>query len=347
MRRRPGTLLCQIPILDDSHRWFYSSAMLDARGIRASEKVLGGRVTASGSADKVLPPGRTYDSIAPQLASGARKTRSAGRLRPLRPAGCCRRLDAAGLLPEGWSPEPTVDSESQDCLILVDRLGLGDRSSQGTALDGVLMPSKSPRCPICSHPSEFELRAPDHHYGNEGTWDVFRCGTCRHLFQDPMPTEEALARLYPEAYYAHQSPNTNFEPRGFRHRGVWLTMHYLKAFRSYDHLPVHKLPLLARFAKSLRFKPLHFGAPPYRHRGTLLDYGSGSGDAVAFMKYLGWEAEGIELSPAAVAAGRNAGLAIHHGSVGALEDRPARYDYIMSSHCVEHVPDVVRDPGFA
>jgi SAM-dependent methyltransferase len=73
-----------------------------------------------------------------------------------------------------------------------------------------------------------------------------------------------------------------------------------------------------------------------------LDYGSGTGNAVAFAQYIGWTAEGIEINASAAKAGREAGINVDHGSIETLENRPGRYNYIMSSHCVEHVPDVWR-----
>ena len=73
-----------------------------------------------------------------------------------------------------------------------------------------------------------------------------------------------------------------------------------------------------------------------------MDFGSGSGQAVAFARYLGWKAEGLEINPRAVEAGISAGVSVDHGSIDALENRPCRYEYIMSSHCVEHVPEVQR-----
>src|SRR5262249_40966691 len=53
-------------------------------------------------------------------------------------------------------------------------------------------------------------------------------------------------------------------------------------------------------------------------------------------------AEGIEVNAKAVEAGRSAGVQVDHGSIDALENRPCRYEYIMSSHCVEHVSEVRR-----
>ena len=60
------------------------------------------------------------------------------------------------------------------------------------------------------------------------------------------------------------------------------------------------------------------------------------------MRYLGWNAEGIDLSEVAVAAGQRAGLKITVGSMEVLEFRPQAFDRIIASHAVEHVPDVER-----
>jgi 2-polyprenyl-3-methyl-5-hydroxy-6-metoxy-1,4-benzoquinol methylase len=60
------------------------------------------------------------------------------------------------------------------------------------------------------------------------------------------------------------------------------------------------------------------------------------------MQYMGWSAEGIDLSASAVAAGRRAGLKITAGSMDVLESRPQAFDRIIASHAVEHVPDVER-----
>jgi SAM-dependent methyltransferase len=197
-----------------------------------------------------------------------------------------------------------------------------------------------PHCPICSQGAEFWCQAPDRHYGNPGVWDVYRCPHCRHMFQYPLPKEEDLLQYYPASYYAHQLPVVDFTPHGLRHRGIWLKLHYLKYFRGYQHLPVSANPILARLGLSLEYRPLHFDAPVFQSGGMLLDYGSGSGNAVAFAQYIGWTAEGIEIDPKAAKAGRDAGINIYHGSVETLEGHINKYNYIMSSHCVEHVADV-------
>lgn len=197
-------------------------------------------------------------------------------------------------------------------------------------------------CPICSSDSVLRCMAQDHHYGNIGEWKLYKCTHCNHMFQYPFPTEEELSGFYPESYYAHQRPHTDLTPRGLRHRRAWLKLHYLKYCRGYEHLPVWKNPVLAFIGSFLDVRPLSIGAPRFVPDGLLLDYGSGSGDSVAFMQFTGWRAEGIELNAKAAQVGKESGLTVFHGSIERLEVFRSRYDYILSSHCVEHVVDVAR-----
>ena len=129
---------------------------------------------------------------------------------------------------------------------------------------------------------------------------------------------------------------------GLPHRGAWLMAHYARLCRGYRHLRLFPNPLLAFLGWGFVCKRRDLLIPRYIASGTACDYGCGSCGRVAFLRYCGWHAEGIDFSEAAATAGRKAGLAITHGSIATLEDRPAAYDFIHYSHCVEHVPDVQR-----
>ncbi len=56
---------------------------------------------------------------------------------------------------------------------------------------------------------------------------------------------------------------------------------------------------------------------------------------------LGWQAEGVELDPAGVAAGRAAGLEIAQGSAEDLEGEP-RFAAVTINHVLEHLHDPER-----
>jgi SAM-dependent methyltransferase len=198
-----------------------------------------------------------------------------------------------------------------------------------------------PACPICGGDSTFWVKASDHHYGIQGAWTAFRCTRCGHGFMVPMPDEAELSRYYSDDYYSYQPPRTDFTPSGLRHRRIWLLQHYLKYRRSYDHLSVQANPALAFFGW-LFSSPFLRSLPDFKSGAKLLDYGCGSGAAVAFYGFLGWESEGIEIDRRATETARRAGIPVQRGSVDTLEGRSVVYDHIATCHCVEHVRDVRR-----
>jgi SAM-dependent methyltransferase len=197
-------------------------------------------------------------------------------------------------------------------------------------------------CPVCGDRANIAIRAEDHHYGNQGTFNIHRCSGCGHMFRTPLPSGEQLASYYPEDYYSFQAPETELSPRGLRHRGIWLVVHYARLWRGYRHLRVVPNPLLASLGWLMVRKCQDLMVPRYVGGGTLCDFGSGSGSRAAVMQYLGWNASGIDISESAVAAGRSAGLKIVQGSTEVLESSPDTFDVILASHSVEHVPDAER-----
>jgi 2-polyprenyl-3-methyl-5-hydroxy-6-metoxy-1,4-benzoquinol methylase len=203
-------------------------------------------------------------------------------------------------------------------------------------------PELTGMCPVCGGSASLALTAEDYHYGNPGRFKLYCCDDCQHRFQFPTPEESELLRYYPKEYYSFQPPQSDFTPRGLRHRGVWLTAHYRRLCRGYRHLELFPNPLLAFLGWWLIGKDRDLAAPRFIPGGTLCDFGCGSGSSVAVSQYFGWDAEGIEVSEAAVAAGKSAGLKITQGSIEALESRCGAFDFIGSHHCVEHVPDVSR-----
>jgi SAM-dependent methyltransferase len=195
-------------------------------------------------------------------------------------------------------------------------------------------------CPVCGADSRYWGSGEDHHYRNNGRWAFHECLTCGHVFQAPMPEEKSLGPYYPEGYYAHHEPGLDFTPSGLRRRSEWLRMHFLKRHRGYGHLPVSGNPLWALMWTFWPGRPVAVDSLRFKAGGTCLDYGCGSGETVAYLNHLGWNGEGIEISGGAVAAANAVGLPVERGSVEVLEPRKARYDSILSTHCVEHVVDV-------
>jgi SAM-dependent methyltransferase len=196
-------------------------------------------------------------------------------------------------------------------------------------------------CPVCGAGASFVYSAEDHHYGNSGAFDLYGCHDCRHHFQHPIPTQEELSRYYPKSYYAYAPPPADVTLRGLRYRGLWLIAHFCKLFRGYRQPGLLPNPLFAFIGWCLIHKRKEF-FPRYPAEGTACDFGCGSGSEVVVLDHLGWKAEGIELSEQAVTSARRVGVTISRGSIEVLESRPGAFDFICSSHCVEHVIDVTR-----
>ncbi|MDZ4284114.1 MAG: class I SAM-dependent methyltransferase [Hydrogenophaga sp.] len=75
--------------------------------------------------------------------------------------------------------------------------------------------------------------------------------------------------------------------------------------------------------------------------GRLMDVGCGTGALLMFGRQLGWQAQGLELDPAAVASARRAGLDVQEGGYEVLRHHPQAFDCIACSHVIEHVFDPV------
>jgi SAM-dependent methyltransferase len=70
--------------------------------------------------------------------------------------------------------------------------------------------------------------------------------------------------------------------------------------------------------------------------GRLLDVGCGYGGFVRRMLERGWEAEGIDPSPATVSAAARGGLPVR---LGTLEEASGKYDAVTLFYVLEHLPD--------
>ena len=75
------------------------------------------------------------------------------------------------------------------------------------------------------------------------------------------------------------------------------------------------------------------------YRGRLLDVGCGSGDLVRVAVARGWEAEGLDLAPAAVVAAREAGVKARLGPLSPEAVAGQRFDAVTLMDVLEHTQD--------
>src|SRR5262249_30013694 len=74
-------------------------------------------------------------------------------------------------------------------------------------------------------------------------------------------------------------------------------------------------------------------------KGRLLDIGAATGSFVAMANADGWDAEGLEISPAAVEAGKKKGLRMTQGVLTHDSYAEASFDAVTFFDVLEHVPD--------
>ena len=191
-------------------------------------------------------------------------------------------------------------------------------------------------CDFCgSTEADPVMSGPDRFCGLPGEFHVVACRQCGLARTNPQPTVETLGAAYPDAYSPHRAEVAAPEPpRGFLR---WVLVNY----RGYP-LGERGCPVLRTFAwpaAKLKLRNRKFvGYLDYEGDGRLLDFGCGIGRYVAQMAAAGWKAEGIDLVPEAVAAGRNAGLTIHQGTLPGTELPTDYYDLVTLWHALEHVP---------
>jgi len=150
-------------------------------------------------------------------------------------------------------------------------------------------------------------------HGVPGSYAVHQCSICGSGTTLPLAAGEELAAFYPASYAPHDVP------RGLLSRA----MDHVQRARD------RRFPLLA----------LRSGRRP----GRLLDVGCGRGDLVASWIAAGWQALGIEPSPAAAAVARQRGAEVLVGTLATVSLERESVDAAVFRHSLEHVLDPQAD----
>jgi 2-polyprenyl-3-methyl-5-hydroxy-6-metoxy-1,4-benzoquinol methylase len=177
-------------------------------------------------------------------------------------------------------------------------------------------------CPVCRAANSTHYAAGcDRLFGSvPGTFHLFRCPSCRSIFQHPIPENSLIAGFYPEEYWQESR-----EGRG--HAFARLFGHLENAYREFvaaGHVSL--LDSLSRTKAS--------GGK------LLLDIGFGSGIFLHLARRRGFEPHGMDVSARAVeiASGRY-GYPVRQGAIGSKVWEGHRFDYITMFHVLEHLPD--------
>ena len=202
-----------------------------------------------------------------------------------------------------------------------------------------------PRCYLCDATGELLYRdLSDRLFSAPGEWTLKRCPNpaCGLIWLDPMPLEAELWKAY-ATYYTH--PDDQRAGAGLAAR-VYAAVRdgYLHSRYGYPARPARRwlAPLMylhpgarAETDAGIAYQPMPVGGR------RLLDVGCGDGSLVAYLSGLGWDAEGIDVDSAAVAAARRQGLRVQLGTLASEPYPPRSFDVLTMSHVIEHVIDPI------
>jgi 2-polyprenyl-3-methyl-5-hydroxy-6-metoxy-1,4-benzoquinol methylase len=173
-----------------------------------------------------------------------------------------------------------------------------------TALDTHAVAVSADPCPLCGE------RSARPHFAVEGCASrVVECGGCGLARLDPLPSDEELARFYPDAYYG--DPGVKFQPA---------------------------IEWLVRAVGTRHIRFLARGVVP---GGRILDVGCGRGVLLSELADRGYEVHGVERSPAAaLGADPRAQIRIAP-DLAAAGYSAGFFDAVFIWHVLEHLREPV------
>jgi SAM-dependent methyltransferase len=175
------------------------------------------------------------------------------------------------------------------------------------------------RCALCGARDWSELAVVrDNRTGSFAeSFTYLRCGRCALVSLHPLPNLEESLSDHERGYggvIAASGPRLS--PALLR----WWELRLKRAWHQIDGMPaVDRLPV----------------------EGRVLDVGAGTGEQVAELVRLGYEAVGLEPNAQAVAIARSRGWPVHHGTAEAPPFEDATFDTVILSQVVEHLVDPI------
>jgi len=176
-----------------------------------------------------------------------------------------------------------------------------------------------------------------------GRWGMRGCADCGIVWLDPQPAIQEIPKLYSN-YYTHVGAPSHVSFGRLRQeisRSVLSRLGYSADRHPVDHSDKILPRLLSRIGPIARANALDVVGLHAADVGSLLDVGCGNGYFMERMRSLGWSVTGVDPDPSAVSYAAGQGLRVFHGTVADVPDE-ARFDVIVLSHVIEHVPDPIQ-----
>jgi 2-polyprenyl-3-methyl-5-hydroxy-6-metoxy-1,4-benzoquinol methylase len=164
-------------------------------------------------------------------------------------------------------------------------------------------------CPVCQGRSLKNFRSCKDYTVSHETFTIKRCENCALAITTPRPATAMLGNYYQsEEYISHSGKSSG---------GIGSIYKIARTFA-------------LRWKKQLVEK--------YATKGTLLDFGCGTGEFLQTVKQAGWKTSGIE--PSQNARTKSEALTQQKIYAGLEELETERFDAITAWHVLEHVPDL-------
>jgi 2-polyprenyl-3-methyl-5-hydroxy-6-metoxy-1,4-benzoquinol methylase len=221
---------------------------------------------------------------------------------------------------------------------------VGPRAGDAHAAAAATIRRKArPDCPLCGSPGAVRHAVLiDRWFGIAGEWGMRACarGECGAWYLDPVPHPDDIPLLY-RRYYTHDHDGVAWDAlgKGLPRRARLAYLARVYGYRLKPSPPVwlgHLLALVPGRRENLDLSVLELRS---EWRGPLLDVGCGVGVMVRLLRDLGWDAEGIDLDPAAVAVAQAGGLRVRVATLADAGLAERGFAAVTSSHVIEHVPE--------
>src|SRR5579875_531101 len=222
-------------------------------------------------------------------------------------------------------------------------------SEQSGASNTEIRARACPNCYLCGSKGEpLYEDLTDRLFGAPGKWSLSRCPNrgCGLAWLNPMPLESDIARAYAN-YFTHEDFTPPRRPVNLglvRRTWRWMKTAYLaEEFGCGEIAPGMRRKLACLAVKMLPPFREQLEAPyrylPRQKKGRVLDVGCGNGEMLQVAQRMGWDAEGVEVDPQAVAAAKKRGLRVHQCSLAEQNFADDSFDLILMNHVIEHVHD--------
>ncbi|MEO1528326.1 MAG: class I SAM-dependent methyltransferase [Planctomycetota bacterium] len=205
---------------------------------------------------------------------------------------------------------------------------------------------ESTPCPLCGQDAFVSvMKGRDLLFFCPGEFSIVRCTACAHAYLNPRPTLAEIGKFYPDDYGPHaDESNAAKSDAGEQAIPVVESQDgddapksepwYLSGF-------VRAIPGLRGFYYWLmRDRALILPDVP-RSEKRALDLGCGSGGDLVRLRDQGWNAEGVELTPAAAEIARSRGFRVFTGTLEEAEFDNQTFDAVFASMVVEHLHDPI------